>query len=176
MKKTLDQVIEESLNKESIFPMDSPATGKKVLTVPYPGENEEDEEQDLEQKQKDEDVKTESLQFSKVSKLYIEGKISDKQIAKFIITENKQIINELDLAKIAKFTMAFLRGLKIIRKVSKASNPLVAIGLECATFACRKLLIPRVVKGLKYSSMALSHDPMQAAQINTIIDTLASVV
>jgi hypothetical protein len=156
MKKTLDQVIEESLNKESIFPMDSPATAKKVLTVPYPGENEEDEEQDLEQKQKDEDVKTESLQFSKVSRLYIEGKISDKQIAKFIITENKQIINELDLAKVSKFTMAFLRALRIVKKVSSSSNPLVTAGISCGTYICRKLLIPRLIGSLKDSLVAIT--------------------
>lgn len=165
MKKTIDQIIEESLNKESIFPIDSPAPGNKVLSVPYPGENKEDK-----------DEEDDTLEFSEASKLYVEGKISGKQFSKIVIEHKEILITEgFDLATIAKFTMAFLRGLRIIRKVSKATNPLVAVGLECATFVCRKALVPRVVKGLKYSTMAIS-DPMQRAQIHSIIDILAKVV
>lgn len=165
MKKTIDQIIEESLNKESIFPIDSPAPGNKVLSVPYPGESKEDK-----------DEEDENSEFSEASKLYVEGKLSSKEFAKIVIEHKEIFITEgFDLAKIAKFTMAFLRGLKILKKVGKKTDPLIKAGLKCSTFLCRKALVPPVVKGLKYSAIAFAHDPMQAAQIHTIIDALSQV-
>lgn len=92
--------------------------------------------------------------FQKVSKLYVEGTISGKQFAK-IIVENEEIIHELDLARTAKLTLSFLSGLRILRKL-RIGNPLVVLGTECGTYACRKMLVPRLIGALKDSLIAIT--------------------
>lgn len=158
MKKSIEQLMNECLAKESIFPMDSAQTSEKPLTGSVDPEDlgkEEDEEYNEE--------------FQEASKLYIEGKLSGKEFAK-IIKENKDILHELNVEQVVKFTMAFLKGLRILKKL-RVGNPLVVVATECTTFACRKLLVPRLIRDLRDSTRVIT-DEVRKAKVHKVIDTI----
>lgn len=165
MKKTIDQIIEESLNKESIFPIDSPAPGNKVLSVPYPGESKEDKD--------DED---ENLEFSEASKLYVEGKISERQLIKFLVENKNILITEgINPVKYTKFVISFLKGLKVIKRFKSLAEPIMLKAYNCATIACQKAMTPQIVRGLKMASEVIPN-PQEKEMVQVLIDRLTTLV
>ena len=116
---------------------------------------------------------TNTKKFQIMSKLYVEGTISGNQFVK-IIVENQEIMQELDLAKTAKLTFAFLKGLRILKKL-RVGNPLVVIGTECATYVCRKALVPRLISALKDSLRAITteHGKQNVHRVIGVLEKLA---
>ena len=162
----IDKIIEESLTKESIFPMDSAQTVEKPLIGSVSPED-IGKEADEEDKEKE---------LTEISKLYFEGKIEKKQFINFIVENKNVFIGEgINPVKYAKFVSSFLKGLKIVKTFKTVSEPVMLKAYNCATISCQRVMTPQIVKGLKLATEVIPN-PQEKEMIQVVIDRLTTLV